>query len=171
VRSNLDPFNTHSEAAVWGALERAHLRSAIDALPEKLDAAVFENGENFSVGQRCQMCLARALLRHSNVLFLDEATASVDLETDEAIQATIRSDFKHCTLITIAHRLNTIVDYDRVLVMSFGKVVEFDSPARLLRDPKSMFSAMVDETGPANAQLLREIAYRAAAAQVAEARL
>lgn len=150
---------------LWSVLERSQLKPFVETLSLQLEAPVFENGENFSVGQRCQLCLARALLRSSKILVLDEATASIDLETDAAIQQTIRQHRKQSenggyTLITIAHRLNTIVDYDKVLVMSDGKVKEFDTPATLLRTA-SAFAALVDETGTANASLLRELAFKA----------
>jgi ATP-binding cassette subfamily C (CFTR/MRP) protein 1 len=129
VRFNLDPQGLCTDEEIWHALDRVCLRAAVDALDDKLDATVAEGGENFSVGQRCQICLARALLRKSKVLILDEATASIDMETDSIIQQTIRADFARSTILTIAHRLNTIVDYDRVLVMDKGKIKEFDTPA------------------------------------------
>src|SRR3954468_20450387 len=100
------------------------------------------------------------MLRNAKVLIMDEATASVDMETDSFIQNSLRKNF-NCTLLTIAHRLNTICDYDRVLVLSFGLIQEFDTPANLLRDPKSAFSSMVNETGEVNAALLRSIAFKA----------
>jgi ATP-binding cassette subfamily C (CFTR/MRP) protein 1 len=159
VRANLDPFASASDAELWHALERAHLRRAIEALDGGLDATVAENGDNFSVGQRCQMCLARALLRRAKILICDEATSAIDMETDAQIQTTIRADFADCTILTIAHRLNTIVDYDRVLVLDAGRVLEFDTPAALLRRPQGAFASMVDETGAQSAQLLRSIAF------------
>jgi ABC-type multidrug transport system fused ATPase/permease subunit len=159
VRANLDPFASASDAELWHALERAHLRLAIEALDGGLDASVAENGDNFSVGQRCQMCLARALLRRAKILICDEATSAIDMETDAQIQTTIRADFADCTILTIAHRLNTIVDYDRVLVLDAGRVLEFDTPAALLRRPQGAFASMVDETGAQSAQLLRSIAF------------
>lgn len=161
LRYNLDPFNSFSDEDIWWALEKSFLKPAIEALPQKLGALVAENGENFSVGQRAQVCLARALLRRSKILVLDEATASVDMETDENIQRTVRNEFGSATILTIAHRLNTIVDYDRVLVMEFGRVKEYDTPANLLRNPNSAFSAMVAETGEENANMLRNIAFQA----------
>lgn len=161
VRFNLDPFDAHSDAEVWLALERAGLKGAIEALDGRLDALVAEGGENFSVGQRCQVCLARALLRNASVLVMDEATASIDLETDALVQQTVRRAFASATILTIAHRLNTIIDYDRVLVLDAGVVAEFDTPAALLRLPRSHFSRMVAQTGAANAELLRALAFEA----------
>jgi len=159
VRSNLDPFDQYSDADLWSVLEKSYLKDTIAALDLTLLAPVSENGENFSVGQRCQLCLARAMLRNARVLIMDEATASVDMQTDAFIQNSLRKHF-NCTLLTIAHRLNTICHYDRVLVLSFGRVQEYDSPANLLRDPNSALSSMVNETGEINAALLRNIAFK-----------
>lgn len=108
---------------------------------------ISEGGENLSVGQRQLVCLARALLRKTKVLVLDEATAAVDLETDDLIQKTIRSEFKDCTVLTIAHRLNTIMDSDRVIVLDKGRIAEFDSPANLLSKPESIFYGMCKDAG------------------------
>lgn len=112
-----------------------------------LNHEISEGGENLSVGQRQLVCLARALLRKTKVLILDEATAAVDLETDDLIQKTIRSEFKDCTVLTIAHRLNTIMDSDRVIVLDKGEVVEFDTPANLLTRPESIFYGMCKDAG------------------------
>ena len=159
VRSNLDPFDQYTDAQLWDVLEKSYLKATIAALDLKLQAPISEGGENMSVGERCQLCLARAMLRNAKVLIMDEATASVDMQTDAFIQNSLRKHF-NCTLLTIAHRLNTICDYDRVLVLSFGRVQEYDSPANLLRDPNSAFSSMVNETGEVNAALLRNIAFK-----------
>lgn len=143
VRSNLDPFNHYGDHELWQALAHAHLKPFFMSLPSRLDFDCGEGGENLSVGQRQLLCLARALLRRTNILVLDEATAAVDMATDEVIQQTLRSQFAHCTVLTIAHRLHTVMDYDKILVLDEGKVVAFDSPQRLLQDPDSLFSHLV----------------------------
>ncbi|KAM6551936.1 hypothetical protein CsatB_001744 [Cannabis sativa] len=157
VRFNLDPFNEHNDADLWEALERAHLKDAIRRNSFGLDAEVSEAGENFSVGQRQLLSLARALLRRSKILVLDEATAAVDVRTDALIQKTIREEFKSCTMLIIAHRLNTIIDCDRIILLDAGRVLEYDSPEELLSRENSAFSKMVQSTGAANAQYLRSL--------------
>ena len=112
-----------------------------------MEYEVQEGGENLSVGQRQLVCLARALLRKTKVLILDEATAAVDLETDDLIQATIRKEFVDSTVLTIAHRLNTIMDYDKIMVLDKGLLVEYDSPNNLLMDENSIFHGMAKDAG------------------------
>ncbi|XP_019419725.1 PREDICTED: ABC transporter C family member 2-like [Lupinus angustifolius] len=159
VRFNLDPFNEHNDADLWEALERAHLKDVIRRNSLGLDTEVSEAGENFSVGQRQLLSLARALLRRSKILVLDEATAAVDVRTDALIQKTIREEFKSCTMLIIAHRLNTIIDSDRIILLDGGKVLEYDTPGELLSNEGSAFSKMVQSTGAANAQYLRSLAF------------
>ncbi|KAI1286879.1 ATP-binding cassette sub-family C member 3 [Halotydeus destructor] len=150
LRLNLDPFGEHEDSELWTALKLAHLQQFVDSLGSGLEYSVSEGGDNLSVGQRQLVCLARALLRKSKILILDEATAAVDLETDDLIQKTIREEFADCTILTIAHRLNTILDYDRVLVMDKGTVSEYDTPKTLLDNPDSMFYSMAKDAGLVN---------------------
>jgi ABC-type multidrug transport system ATPase subunit len=159
VRFNLDPFSEHNDADLWEALERAHLKDVIRRNSLGLEAEVSEGGENFSVGQRQLLSLARALLRRSKILVLDEATAAVDVRTDALIQKTIREEFKSCTMVIIAHRLNTIIDCDRILMLDAGQVLEYNTPDELLANEGSAFSKMVQSTGEANAQYLRSLVY------------
>ncbi|XP_070538062.1 ATP-binding cassette sub-family C member 4-like isoform X3 [Ptychodera flava] len=158
LRKNLDPFTQHSDAELWNSLEQVQLRSAVDELPGGLEAELAESGSNLSVGQRQLVCLARAILRNNKILIIDEATANVDPRTDKLIQQTIRTRFKHCTVITIAHRLNTVMDSDRILVMSEGRIVEFDEPHLLLQDKKGQLWQFVSQTGREQAKQLHNIA-------------
>ncbi|XP_053328289.1 multidrug resistance-associated protein 1-like isoform X2 [Spea bombifrons] len=144
LRMNLDPFDNYSDEDIWVALELAHLKSFVATLPDGLEHICTEGGENLSVGQRQLVCLARALLRKTRILVLDEATAAVDLETDDLIQSTIRQEFKDCTVITIAHRLNTILDYTRIVVFDKGEIVEFHTLSRLLQN-KGLFHSMAKD--------------------------
>uniref|UniRef100_A0A8D0CKE2 ABC-type glutathione-S-conjugate transporter n=1 Tax=Scleropages formosus TaxID=113540 RepID=A0A8D0CKE2_SCLFO len=146
LRMNLDPFDAYSDEEIWAALELAHLKNFVSGLPDKLNHECSEGGENLSLGQRQLVCLARALLRKTKILVLDEATAAVDLETDNLIQSTIRSQFEDCTVLTIAHRLNTIMDYTRVIVMDKGHIAEMDSPANLI-SKRGQFYRMCLEAG------------------------
>ncbi|XP_078097039.1 multidrug resistance-associated protein 1 isoform X2 [Mustelus asterias] len=144
LRMNLDPFDQYSDAGLWTALELAHLKTFVSGLPNKLNHECSEGGENLSVGQRQLLCLARALLRKSKILVLDEATAAVDLETDELIQSTIRNQFAECTVLTIAHRLKTIMDYTRIMVLDKGRIVEFDSTEELLKRKGAFYKMAMD---------------------------
>ncbi|XP_033117760.1 multidrug resistance-associated protein 1-like isoform X2 [Anneissia japonica] len=132
LRMNLDPFDSYTDDEIWNSLSLSHLQVFVSSLPRGLQHECTEGGENLSVGQRQLICLARALLRKSKLLVLDEATAAVDLETDDLIQATIRMEFADCTVLTIAHRLNTIMDSSRILVLDDGRVSQFASPTDLL---------------------------------------
>jgi ATP-binding cassette, subfamily C (CFTR/MRP), member 1 len=147
LRMNIDPFNSYSDDAIWMALEHSHLKSFVKGLTDGLAYKITESGENLSVGQRQLVCLARALLRKTKVLILDEATAAIDFETDELIQKTIRTQFDDCTILTIAHRLNTIMDSDRIIVLDQGMIVEFDAPQALLVNKNSIFYSMARNAG------------------------
>ncbi|CAB3400604.1 unnamed protein product [Caenorhabditis bovis] len=142
LRFNIDPQNEYSDAQIWRALEHSNLKTHVESLPLKLESLVSEGGDNFSVGQRQLLCLTRALLKKSKILVLDEATAGIDNRTDALVQATIRKEFADSTIITIAHRLNTILDYDRIIVMENGKIVEDGVPNALLNDKNSKFYSL-----------------------------
>ncbi|XP_072031600.1 ATP-binding cassette sub-family C member 9-like [Amphiura filiformis] len=143
IRRNLDPEGTKSDAELWHALDIAQLKSPVAELKGGLDAVVTEGGENFSVGQRQLFCLARAFLRKSRILIMDEATASVDTETAKVLQDTLTSAFVDRTVVTIAHRVSSIMECDRIVVMKEGKVAEFDTPEKLLADQNSIFRSIV----------------------------
>jgi len=148
LRFNIDPVGLYSDDELWKALELSYLKPYIEKqLSKGLEHDVSEGGSNFSVGQRQLICLARALLRKSKILVLDEATAAVDPETDELIQKTIRKEFQRCTILTIAHRLNTILDYDKIVVMRDGYVMEVGPPQDLLKKQSSSFRAMAIDAG------------------------
>ncbi|KAG2427456.1 hypothetical protein HXX76_012392 [Chlamydomonas incerta] len=158
IRANLSPFGAHSDAELWGALRRAHLAPVVEGWAAGLDTELAEGGAPLSAGQKQLLALARALLNPAKVLVLDEATANVDVETDALIQSTLRTEFPDRTLLTIAHRLATIIDYTKILLLEQGRVVEYDTPAALLSRPDSAFGRLVDETGPAAAAQLRRLA-------------
>lgn len=145
LRMNLDPYMVKTDDEIWTALELSHLKSFVKGTTGGLNHEISEGGENLSVGQRQLVCLARALLRKTKVLVLDEATAAVDLETDDLIQKTIRTEFKDCTVLTIAHRLNTILDSDKVIVLDRGQIIEFDTPTNLLENKNSSFYSMAKD--------------------------
>ncbi|EFA03945.1 probable multidrug resistance-associated protein lethal(2)03659 [Tribolium castaneum] len=157
VRKNLDPFDQYQDDQIWSVLEKVKLKEFVASSDLGLHSNLAEGGSNFSVGQKQLICLARALLRDSKILILDEATANVDPHTDELLQKTIRENFENCTVLTIAHRLHTVMDSDKVLVMDDGKAVEFDHPHALLQK-KGVFFDLVMETGKAMGANLSEIA-------------
>uniref|UniRef100_A0A8C7WBJ6 Multidrug resistance-associated protein 4 n=1 Tax=Oncorhynchus mykiss TaxID=8022 RepID=A0A8C7WBJ6_ONCMY len=161
MRKNLDPFSQHTDEDLWNALQEVQLKSVVEELPNKMETVLAESGSNFSVGQRQLVCLARAVLRKNRILIIDEATANVDPRTDELIQKTIRDKFRECTVLTIAHRLNTIIDSDRILVLGAGMIQEFDEPYVLLQNQESALYRIVQQTGKAEAASLLESAKQA----------
>ena len=141
IRENVDPFSSYSDQEIWDALSKVQLKEYVNTLTDIVD----EGGQNFSVGQAQLICVARALLSRSKVIVLDEATAAIDVETDRVIQNALRDGFRDSTCITIAHRINTIMDSDRILVMDQGQVAEYDSPSNLLKNPTSIFTSLVNK--------------------------
>nr|XP_019945785.1 PREDICTED: multidrug resistance-associated protein 4 isoform X3 [Paralichthys olivaceus] len=154
MRKNLDPFRQHTDEDLWNALQEVQMKAVVEELPNKLETLLTESGSNFSVGQRQLVCLARAILRKNRILIIDEATANVDPRTDSLIQQTIRDKFQECTVLTIAHRLNTIIDCDRILVLDAGRIREYDEPYVLLQNQDGLFYQMVQQTGRAEAASL-----------------
>ncbi|TMW84383.1 hypothetical protein EJD97_025314 [Solanum chilense] len=145
VRYNLDPLSKYSDDQIWNVLDKCQLREAVQEKEGGLDSSVVQDGSNWSMGQRQLFCLGRALLKRSRILVLDEATASIDNATDAILQKTIRLEFADCTVITVAHRIPTVMDYTKVLAISDGKLVEFDEPKKLINKEGSLFGMLVKE--------------------------
>jgi ATP-binding cassette subfamily C (CFTR/MRP) protein 1 len=157
VRYNLDPFATSTDEAIWKVLSLVNLAAKVRSMDGQLDFILSE-GESLSVGERQLLCVARALLRQTSILILDEATASVDIESDNLIQQVIATQFQGATVLAIAHRLSTIMDFDRILVMDNGSVAEFGVPHELLQSSSSALLSLVEATGPASAAHLKSVA-------------
>ncbi|NXO30166.1 MRP1 protein, partial [Cisticola juncidis] len=146
LRMNLDPLNQYTDADIWTALELTQLKNFVADLPEQLEYKCTDQGENLSTGQKQLLCLARALLQKAKILILDEATAAVDVETDAQIQSMLRTQFRDSTVLTIAHRVSTVLDCDRILVLENGRIAEFDTPEHLIAQ-KGLFYRLMEESG------------------------
>ncbi|EAR99967.2 ABC transporter family protein (macronuclear) [Tetrahymena thermophila SB210] len=158
IRRNLDPLNLFSDEQIIATLQDINLK--VTSLPNGINTDMTNSAEIFSTGQKQLICLGRALLRQSKIIVLDEATANCDMQTDELIQSKIREKFSNSTVITVAHRLNTIADYDKIVVMDKGVAIESGKPYDLLNRDDSVFKQMVNHTGAANAQCIYNIAKR-----------
>uniref|UniRef100_A0A4W2CTZ2 Multidrug resistance-associated protein 4 n=1 Tax=Bos indicus x Bos taurus TaxID=30522 RepID=A0A4W2CTZ2_BOBOX len=154
MRKNLDPFNEHMDEELWNALEEVQLKESIEGLPAKMNTELAESGLNLSVGQKQLVCLARAILRKNQILILDKATSYVDPRTDELIQKRIHERFAQCTVLTVAHRLSTVIDCEFVLVLDSGTQKEYSRPYILLQNRNSLFYKMVQQLGEAEAATL-----------------
>jgi ATP-binding cassette subfamily C (CFTR/MRP) protein 4 len=159
VRENLDLFGLHTDESIRKVLEDCHMLEVVEELPDGWDALVAEGGSNFSVGQRQLLCLARAILSKNRILVLDEATASVDRRTDQLLQETLHKSFRDGTILAVAHRLDTVIDFDLCLVLGNGHVLEFGSPAELIRSGGA-FASMVADTGDAMMNELKKRAFQ-----------
>lgn len=159
LRYNLDPFNEHDDHVLYEALKAVELNSNSRQV-RKLSARVKDRGANYSVGQRQLICLARAIVRKNKIVILDEATANVDSQTDLAIEITMKKQFSDCTVLTVAHRLSTVMNSDKILVMDAGELVEIGHPYVLLSDVTGKFYSMVSQTGSSMAEHLKNIAFR-----------
>lgn len=154
LRSNLDPQGIHNDEKLWSALESIKMRSAIQEHPAKLDLLIDDSSSGFSIGQRQLLCMARAILRGAKIIVMDEATSNLDRETEALMQESLNETFSSSTIITIAHRLETILNHDTVIVMGRGKVLESGSPAELF-ERGGEFSKMLKAAGVDVSQLKR----------------
>ena len=152
---NLDPFEEFTSEEVWDALAKSHLHYMVQSLPDQLMTRVEEDGHNFSAGERQLLCLARAILRKNKIILIDEATANVDMRTDALVQQAIRSQFSDCSVLTIAHRIETIIDSDRIVVLAKGRIIEMDVPFLMLENESSYLSHLLSQLDPKTEAQLR----------------
>ena len=158
LRYNLDPFDEFSNDEIWEAVGNCRLTQMVKSLPNQLTSLVEEDGHNFSVGERQLLCLARAILRKNRIILIDEATASVDIYTDTLVQQAIRTHFRDCTVLTIAHRIETVIDSDKIIVLDKGRVIEFDVPLLMLENENSYLSNVLTFVDPSTQLRLRRLA-------------
>lgn len=159
LRSNLDPFGEYSDFEIWNALEAVFLKEKVENMLSKLDEEIFDSGSSlFSTGEKQLLCLSKALLKKTRIVIFDENTSNLDLNSENLIQKSIRDTFKNQTVIAIAHRINTVIDADMMMVLEAGKIVEFDSPHSLLQNEKSMFFSLVEKTGKQTLQKMKQSA-------------
>ena len=166
LRYNLDPFDEFSGEEIWEAVENCHLKEMLKALPDQLMYRVLEDGSNFSTGERQLLCLARAVLRKNKVILIDEATANVDFRTDALIQEAIRTHFSECTVLTIAHRMETVIDSDRILVIDKGRVIDYESPSLMLENENSYLSQLLSHLDIFSQMKLRDLSLKSSNAKL-----
>lgn len=147
IRSNLDPFEVSTDEEVWSSLDSVHLKKKVQDMPGKLDTLINEFSRLFSIFERQLFCIARAILIKSSIVIYDEPAQCIDQDTEELIQSAMRENFRDVTVIILATRFHVIFQCDRAIVMSNGKIVEFDTPLNLIDNPKSKFSMMLTQTG------------------------
>ncbi|EQC24811.1 ATP-binding cassette, subfamily C (CFTR/MRP), member 5, partial [Saprolegnia diclina VS20] len=147
LRNYLDPFDDYSDDQLWDALTKVRMQTRVSTEELKLESPIEENGENYSVGERQMLCMARALLRQSKIVVMDEATAAIDHETDQNLQQVIRTAFANSTVLTVAHRLDTVLDCDRIMVFDQGRCVQCDTPQSLIDAGEGIFFELCDEGG------------------------
>ena len=145
LRFSLDPANKHTDAELWEALDSIEMKDYVKGMPQGLDTVITGGGENLSAGQRQLLCMARALLENPKILIMDEATSNIDGESDGKIQTMLKEAFRDCTVLTIAHRIDTIMWYDKALVLDKGRILEFGTPEELLQMKNSEFGALLDQ--------------------------
>ena len=158
LRYNVDPFEEFTSEEIWDALTKSHLYNMVQSLPDQLITSVAEDGHNFSAGERQLLCLTRAILRKNRIILIDEATANVDMRTDALVQQAIRSHLSDCSVLTIAHRIETIIDSDRIVVLERGKIIETDAPFLMLERGTSYLSLLLSQFDPSTEQQLRNAA-------------
>ncbi|KAJ3267999.1 hypothetical protein HDV01_003608 [Terramyces sp. JEL0728] len=159
IRENLDEELKATDERIWTALDSVGLKGFISNLSGKLDFKVTQKGDNFSQGQKQLLCLARAIITSPKILVLDEATSSVDSAADQLVQNVLKTQFRESTIISVAHRLGTIADFDKVIILDSGVLKEFDSPGNLLRNQESLFYQLVEASGTANASMIKNIVF------------
>ncbi|ALC42695.1 CG10505 [Drosophila busckii] len=168
LRFNLDPLQQRTDEQIWQALQAVKLQQYVSSLAGGLDCQFQDGNGPFSIGQKQLVCLARAIVRGNRIIIMDEATANVDADTDQLIQQTMRTTFAHCTVLTIAHRLHTVMDYDRILVMDAGQIVEFGAPHQLLQNPLGALLKLVNQNDNSTVQYLKRIAADSALKKIKE---
>ena len=157
IRINIDPYSKYKDEDIWNALEVCNLKDYVSNLPDKLEHQLESEGSNLSLGQKQLFCIAGAILMRPKIMVFDESTSAVDQTSDLLIQKVIETQFADSTVISIAHRLNTIAGYDRVIVLDQGALKEMDTPRALLNDQNSLFYQLAEASGADNFRLIKDM--------------